>query len=665
MNKLSVLTLTLVAGAAAATTHASQPTVDLATSERAQVRVGNSMVDVVANGLDGASALVVSAEALAPDKNGLVAADFPTMTLTNRIVVETNDIARLEADMAPAQPGVFALAAVAQIAPHPTVRGFAVVEVGTVREALETAERLQATGAYGSVELDRYSPIELRSLPTDPLFSNQWHLRNTQVPLADVDAEAAWDMGYTGTGVTIGIVEGGFDENHPDLAPNYSSAASTGSNFGPTGHATACAGIAAARGNNGIGVVGLAYDAFISQQRYGSDSVTATAFTFRNDLNDVKSNSWGPSDNGWIWDYSNVERAAIEQATELGRDGLGTIITWAAGNGGLGDRVDYDPYASNRYTLAIGSAGDLDERAWYNELGSSMIVVTHSSGNNRGTVTTTTGNGYNNSFGGTSSACPLGAGAVALALEANPSLTWRDIQHLLIETARQIDPGSSNWTTNATGRNVSYDYGYGAIDAGDLVAAAETWVNVGPEVSAASGVVSVNTAVPDNNSIGITRTTTIDADITLEAVELVVSIDTSYRGDLDIILTAPSGTESRLATGDRSDPNDDLVDYLFTSLRHWGESSQGTWTLQVADIAPGDIATLVDFEVLVYGTESSSNCSVADIAVPFGVLDLSDTNAFIDAFVNGGTAADIAAPFGFIDLSDVDAYIAAFLAGCP
>ncbi|MEM1185505.1 MAG: GC-type dockerin domain-anchored protein [Planctomycetota bacterium] len=55
----------------------------------------------------------------------------------------------------------------------------------------------------------------------------------------------------------------------------------------------------------------------------------------------------------------------------------------------------------------------------------------------------------------------------------------------------------------------------------------------------------------------------------------------------------------------------------------------------------------------------------ADIAAPFGILDLSDIDAFILAFGSGDAAADIAAPFGVIDLSDIDAFILAFFAGCP
>ena len=668
MSKLAVWTMISIAGVAASIADASQREIAATVGESVQIRVGGAMVDVVAERLDGAVASVVSADAFAPDKHGLVAADFPRMTLTSRVVVETDDMARLRQDSLPAQAqgaGIGVARGAVTVSAHPTVRGFAIVELGSVREALDTADRLRAVGAYTSVEVEMVSPIALRSAPTDPLFIDQWHLRNTQVPSADINADGAWDMGYTGSGVTIGIVEGGFQEQHPDLAPNYSASASTPGSFGPTSHATSCAGIAAARGNNGTGVAGLAYDAFISQQRFGSNSANATAFTFRNDLNDVKSNSWGPFDNGTITVLSSVERAALQQAAELGRGGLGTNIAWAAGNGGLGDRVDYDPYASSRYTLAIGAVGDQDRRSSFNERGSSMLVVAHSSGNNRGTTTTTTGSGYTSSFGGTSSASPLGAAAVALALEANPSLSWRDVQHLLIETARKVDPNDADWEVNGAGKDISYDYGFGAIDAGALVAAAETWVNVAPEVSASSGVNGVNTPVPDNDAAGVVRTTTIDEDITLEAVELIISIDTTYRGDLEILLTAPSGTVSRVSAGGRNDSGNSLVDYIFTSKRHWGESSAGTWTVQVADVASSDNATFVDFEVRVYGTEASPACSIADLASAFGVLDIADIDAFIGAFLANDPGADLTPPFGILDVTDVDAFIGAFIAGCP
>ncbi|MEM1186138.1 MAG: GC-type dockerin domain-anchored protein [Planctomycetota bacterium] len=64
-------------------------------------------------------------------------------------------------------------------------------------------------------------------------------------------------------------------------------------------------------------------------------------------------------------------------------------------------------------------------------------------------------------------------------------------------------------------------------------------------------------------------------------------------------------------------------------------------------------------------TDPQTPCNAADITEPFGILDLTDVDAFIAAFGAGDSAADVAAPFGVLDLTDVDAFIAAFLAGCP
>jgi hypothetical protein len=58
-------------------------------------------------------------------------------------------------------------------------------------------------------------------------------------------------------------------------------------------------------------------------------------------------------------------------------------------------------------------------------------------------------------------------------------------------------------------------------------------------------------------------------------------------------------------------------------------------------------------------------CNGADVALPLGVLDLADVNAFVDAFLTGHPVADLASPVGVLDLSDINAFVDAFLAGCP
>ena len=58
-------------------------------------------------------------------------------------------------------------------------------------------------------------------------------------------------------------------------------------------------------------------------------------------------------------------------------------------------------------------------------------------------------------------------------------------------------------------------------------------------------------------------------------------------------------------------------------------------------------------------------CAVSDIAPPFGIIDLADVDAFINAFLANDLCVDIAPPIGILDISDIDLFIASFLAGCP
>ncbi|MEM7622602.1 MAG: GC-type dockerin domain-anchored protein, partial [Planctomycetota bacterium] len=60
-----------------------------------------------------------------------------------------------------------------------------------------------------------------------------------------------------------------------------------------------------------------------------------------------------------------------------------------------------------------------------------------------------------------------------------------------------------------------------------------------------------------------------------------------------------------------------------------------------------------------------ASCNAADVGAPFGVLNASDINGFVAAFLSDGPAADLAAPAGIINSSDVNAFVSAFVAGCP
>ncbi len=482
------------------------------------------------------------------------------------------------------------------------VTGTWLVEAPSVRVAVDLVAALEPVFGTGSVHLDARQPLTSKALPSDPGFGNQWHLRNTSMPEADANLEPAWNLGYTGSGVVVGVIDGGSQTGHPDLSANYNSTAS--SSGASSSHGTSVAGVIAADNDNGKGGVGAAYDAQWSNHVFGSSSTIANSFLYRNDINDVKNNSWGPYDDGTLSYMSNTERNALRDGVLLGRGGLGEIYTWAAGNGDVVDRVDYDPYASSRYTIAVGAVGDLDTRSWYNEKGSSMLVVAHSSGNNRGIYTTDAGSGYTNSFGGTSSAAPLGAGVVATVLAANPSLSWRDVQHILVHSARQCDSGHPFWSTNGSGHLMNYNYGFGAVDAGAATQLAASWTNVSAEQSWTSGALAANQTIPDNDPNGLEFTINVPQGITVEHVELVLNVTHGYVGDLVIWVKSPQNTKSTLST-QRTDPQDNLVDYIFTTVRSWDESSAGDWTFHISDESSNRVGTLQDYELIVYGNDGS------------------------------------------------------------
>jgi len=539
------------------------------------------------------------------------------------------------------------------------VPGFVIVETPSIVRAVRLADRLMRAPGVGSVELDLAQPRAER-FPSDPSFGAQWHLHNFTLPAADVNAVPAWELGYTGLGVVVGVIELSFQPDHPDLANNFMSESSMPSSV-VTSHATSVAGVIAADNDNGLGGVGMAYDAGLSRLIYGTSAQTAEAFTFRNDLNDIKNNSWGPLDNGRISYMSAIERAALSESVAEGRGGLGEIFVWAAGNGGLADRVDYDPYASSRYTIAVGAVGDLNFRATYNEVGSSMFVVTHSSGNIRRIFSTDSNGTYTSSFGGTSAAAPLASGVIALMLQANPQLSWRDVQQVLAETAWQVDPTNASWQVNAGGRHISEHYGFGAIDAEAAVLASRSWVSLPDEVHADSGVIVVERAIADNDPTGVTISSTLDSLIRVESVEVIVNVDTTNVGDLRVVLTAPSGTRSVLATP-RNDTTDHYVDYVFTSVRHWGESSAGVWTVTISDEQAGTSAFWRDVRVVAHGVPWSYACP-ADLDGD-GVLSAHDVQAFLAAYHGLDPLADFQ-PDGIIDYYDLQRYLNLLGEGCP
>lgn len=520
-----------------------------------------------------------------------------------------------------------------------------------------------------------------RLIPNDSLFGNQWHLCNTAQASAgsgavagnDVNIVSAWDE-VTGEGVNIAIVDDGLEQTHNDLAANVNS--DLGIDFNnndnnPTpapgdSHGTSCAGVAAAVGNNGKGVSGAALGATLIGVRLvalpSTDQDEADAFGYLVDPADpddriwISSNSWGPPDIELTAEtFGPLAKLAMEDAVANGRGGRGIVFCWAGGNGRkYGDDAGYDGYASSRYTIAVAASGANGLFSYYSEFGSAILVNTPSSWDNGSITTTTTGNTYTSGFSGTSSATPLAAGVIALMLEKNPFLGWRDVQHILAETSAQNNPGGAGWQTNGAGLHFNHSYGFGRVNAVDAVNAAASWINVPSEATPLANSESVVVSIPDFNPVGVTRSLALSgpADFVAEHVEVTVNVTHPWRGDLQFKLTAPSGTVSTLARQRIEDSADGFSNWLFTSVAHMGEDPNGTWSLNVADLAELDVGALTNWSIKVHGYISSTDQD-GD-----GLLDTVEGNAdrdgdgsqnYLDTDSDGDSlsdAAEAAAPEG-------------------
>jgi len=477
------------------------------------------------------------------------------------------------------------------------------------------------------------TPPELVTGP-DPLAADQWHLVNTGqsggTPGEDLNITGAWQVA-DGTGVRVAVIDSGIEVVHEDLLPNIVPNASfnyrPGKHFGSAyplpcfngNHGTAVAGIVAARGNNGIGVSGVAPAASmvaLNPLATNMDADIAHALGFQRDVNAIYANSWGSPDGGVLFASDASFDNALAQGLAQGRGGLGSIFVFPAGNGGIiaqdesgeifRDNSNFDGYVNKRGQITVCAVDDNGTRPWYGETGANVLVCAPSSklGTNGAITTTALNNRYVSDFTGTSASSPMVSGTVALMLQANPSLTWRDVQLILASTARRNSPTSAGWSENF-GLWHHPDFGFGTVDAAAAVAAAPGWTSVGgsaQQKSCVSAARNPNLAIPDNSdAAAVSDTITISGcDIqAIEFIEVSFTADHSYSGDLQVDLISPNGLQSRLANArlcveDPFAQQPTLVDcgrydaWRFGSVRHLNEPASGTWTLRVADLQIGD-----------------------------------------------------------------------------
>ena len=413
----------------------------------------------------------------------------------------------------------------------------------------------------------------LPQLLSEPLSGCQWHLKNTGRLQSgganqDINVEGAWNT-TKGAGITVAVIDGGFQPDHPDLKDNILTALNhshTGSFFSRgVSHGTAVAGLIAAR-DNGFGMVGVAPRASI----YGSNAVrtfggsvgginsaVATAAALLHlEQTAVSNNSWGPGDDGRPVLADPTWHAAIHKGITEGFGGKGIVYVFGAGNGGSTDYSNASEYTSHYGVVAACAVDYDDEQSMRSESGSNLWVCAPSNHQFSGlpSIYTTWNGSYTAEMGGTSAASAIVAGVVALVRAANLNLTWRDVRLILAATARKNDSSDRGWEQGAvkygsTARyNFNHDYGFGMVDAAAAVALAQTWTLL-PDYRTLTVTSTDTEQTIDTNTV--TSTVAIAGDH-IEFVEYAtVNFDVEHDKfrELKIELTSPSGSKSTLLAG--------------------------------------------------------------------------------------------------------------------
>ncbi len=391
------------------------------------------------------------------------------------------------------------------------------------REAQRLAGLAGVVASYPVLHqpVDWHGPYAAR--PTDAFFANEWPLehRNDNGDSAGVDlnVRAAWPLA-TGQGVTIAIADLGVELAHPELAArvagaphfNFDNQTTNGNPIAGTAtwaHGTEVAGLAAATLNNAR-MVGVAPSANVASWVIHKTNTTLVSderlmdmFQYASNIVAVQNHSWahvGLLQNG----LTLLEEIGISNAVTQGRGGLGEVLVRSAGNDReQGANANDDGYSADPRVITVGAVRISGRTTTYSEPGACILVAAPSGDaavGLDGLFTTdllgTRGvnqinffpphedvNGYvwgSFGFSGTSASAPQIAGVVALILSANPNLSYRDVQQILILSSRHFDFEDPDLHPNGAGFLVSHNDGFGVPDAGEAVRLARAWMSRPP-----------------------------------------------------------------------------------------------------------------------------------------------------------------------------------------
>ena len=519
---------------------------------------------------------------------------------------------------------------------------------------------------------------------SDPLYTQQWHLHNTgQFAFSDSGGNIGVDLNLqgvsqTGEGIVVNVIDCRLELDHEDLDGNIivnrvKVFPSNEADCRPkAGHGTAVAGIIAAETNE-VGGRGVAPSVSLISHNFLEVQGKGNEITSLNASADIANQSYGTLKRNDIRIGSGLEQA-IKDRVENGRSEKGTIFVKAAGNG-FGDlecltlKTDLPPLTAGRitcqnasmdptntlpYNIVVAAVNANGEKSSYSTAGSAIfvsgfggesgvdfpaIITTDKQGCNQG-FSINTGTkvtrispaldpncNYTNFFNGTSSAVPMVSGVIALMLEANSSLTWRDVRYILVHSARKIDEDREvvktstkedrvigdataelGWTKNAAGLEFHNWYGFGLVDASRAVRMAKGYTSsLGNSfikvVAPLSTDQQVNQPIPNKDVNGVSDILHIDDNIIVETVRVDIKITHSYSADIGIFLVSPSGTTSLLFNFGNFFGDSDDLDFVLSTEAFYGESTRGEWKIKVIDYLQEDKGDFDNWRLEIYGAE--------------------------------------------------------------
>ena len=465
-------------------------------------------------------------------------------------------------------------------------------------------------------------PVLLRTsdLPQDEKFYQQWYLEY-------INVISVWQK-YTGKGIEIAVFDSGFLPHHVDIDNNVISKTILSSGYNDPymldQHALQVASIIASERNNKF-YIGIAYEAKIaSYQAFGLKKFSLVNLDFFQDY-DIINNSWG---NTKSFDHKENEIQhyidGFRNAVNLGRNGLGSIIIFTSGNGGkYGKEPNYDGIKHGPYTIIVGGINKpinllfMENQIEYFASPGANILISAPASNigllfnsffvsEADKISSQDSNVFDY---GTSFSCPMASGVVALMLEANPKLGYRDVLEILSLTAlKESDGLLSQWawqhnkadTWNGGGYHFSHQYGFGKLNADAAVKLAESW----PLQQGIKTLKTISGRYPISKSKLLTNTAyeiNISRDIIIEHLEQ--NIDIEIEGDfqdINLYLYSPKNTISKLLYQFLSNPieNRKLSDeevrkqygqmnlprklnWTLGSTNFRGETSQGIWRIGI------------------------------------------------------------------------------------